>query len=137
MFFVVLGNCFSQKEITWEDLKCKFEEVWIEDSTLMYLKPSFHEKQKKIDNTAVRIVGVLNPVDFEDGYFVLCQGNSGKICFDLDQDEIIAIEFNESPNNWNLDKLYEVEGLLLLNKDDMYQLSYILKDAKIIREVKN
>ncbi|MFT5602080.1 MAG: hypothetical protein ACI9N1_002330 [Flavobacteriales bacterium] len=131
LFINLIG--FSQTEITWEDLKIdSFAEAWNEEYQAVHLSPIFNEKTKELDGKSIHITGFVVPIDTIGHYYVLSESKFNNTnCFMVYSDESInlQIKFDVSPKMYDI---ITVSGILEINKDEINQLNYILKDAKII-----
>ncbi len=123
---------FSQKEITWDDLKFKYEHK----SDNLVIK--FNRKQKDLDSVKIIIQGFVTPVNIEDEYFVLSKNIYQVVGFcrkgSNEMYEVIELRFMSKPSILKNDVEYWIEGTLILNDDDILQLNYILKDAVIVEK---
>ena len=138
--FLLLAFCnsgFSQKEVTWEDLKCdSITDLWVEEIESIFPVPHFKEKTKKLNNVEVKISGFVIPIDAEEGYYVIsknkCKTNY-YLC--IDGDQVIDIQLvNYVRTSIEMNQEVTISGTLLLNYEDNLQLFYILQDAKIITD---
>jgi hypothetical protein len=137
----ISGAISSQTTIIWKDLQCEFDEVWSDEFNAVYMIPQFEQKMKELDGTVIRIKGLITPIEVISGYYILSKqrvniGGCG-VGYITPQYEMIELSFLNEPVDMDFDKNYLIEGTLVLNKDDILQLNYILKDARIMREVKN
>ncbi len=130
---------FSQKEITWDDLRCEIEEVWSEEFQGYFIKPKFEEKHTSLNSSKIKIKGYITLIDDMVDYYTLSL-NQNPFEFhyskkkNFSQLMIMELQFNSKPNDINMKKEYWVEGILILNEDDILQLNYILKDAVIVEK---
>ena len=133
LFLVVcFGNVFSQKEITWKDLDCEFEEVWSEEYSAVYLEPLFEDKHLVLDSVNVKIKGKLLKVEADGTMYILSESIFDIHNFRGGADEVIQVEASSISDNIARDKDVWVKGTLILNKSDILNLTYILKNAEII-----
>ena len=136
ILLVVFGNIInSQKEITWKDLECDFDEIWNEEYQSIILKPKFLEKQLNLDLQEVEIEGIIVEIDLIDSIsYVLCaESYTLKVCsFGAGgPDKVIELQFKELPKNFKFDDKCKVKGTLHLNSDNILKLTYTLENVEI------
>lgn len=137
IFFVVLGNCFFQKEITWEDLECDIEEVWSDEFNAVYMKPNFDGTQKALNGENVSLYGYIYLIDMMDSIhpYYVCTNKELNLnhCRMGISEEHILMEFISGVLEKELlGKLIHLSGKLMLNEDDILRMIYILENAKTI-----
>ena len=126
---------FSQNIISWELLKnVEFDEIWSEEFQAYYMVPKFSSSVKVLDNKEVQIRGFIIPVDIVQDYYVL-SANPYSSCFFCGQagpESVMEIQMIKKYEGLRMDQVITFQGTLKLNTDDIYQLNYILEEAKII-----
>lgn len=136
--FVGITFSFSSSEpikITWEILKdVKFADKWSDEFQAYYAVPSFGNNIKKYNGQEVQIRGYIIPIDIVDGYYVL-SANPYSQCFfcgNAGPESVMEIQMKKEYRDLRMDQIITYKGKLRLNKDDIYQLNYILEDAEIV-----
>ncbi|MBT4775030.1 MAG: DUF3299 domain-containing protein [Crocinitomicaceae bacterium] len=136
--FVGITFAFSKSEpikITWEILKdVKFSDKWSDEFQAYYAVPSFGNNIKKYNGQEVQIRGYIIPIDIVDGYYVL-SANPYSQCFfcgNAGPESVMEIQMKKEYRDLRMDQIITYKGKLRLNKDDIYQLNYILEDAEIV-----
>ena len=134
-FIMFMGHFFSQNIITWELLKdVEFDEIWSEEFQAYYMVPKFSKSVKEMDGKEVQIRGFIIPVDIVQDYYVL-SANPYSSCFFCGQagpESVMEIQMIKKYEGLRMDQVITFQGTLKLNTDDIYQLNYILEEAKII-----
>ena len=134
-FIMFVGHFFSQNIITWELLKdVEFDEIWSEEFQAYYMVPKFSKSVKEMDGKEVQIRGFIIPVDIVQDYYVL-SANPYSSCFFCGQagpESVMEIQMIKKYEGLRMDQVITFQGTLRLNIDDIYQLNYILEEAKII-----
>ena len=134
-FIMFVGHFFSQNIITWELLKdVEFDEIWSEEFQAYYMVPKFSKSVKEMDGKEVQIRGFIIPVDIVQDYYVL-SANPYSSCFFCGQagpESVMEIQMIQKYDGLRMDQVITFQGTLRLNIDDIYQLNYILEEAKII-----
>ena len=136
--FVGITFAFSKSEpikISWEILKdVKFSDKWSDEFQAYYAVPSFGNNIKKYNGQEVQIRGYIIPIDIVDGYYVL-SANPYSQCFfcgNAGPESVMEIQMKKEYRDLRMDQIITYKGKLRLNKDDIYQLNYILEDAEIV-----
>lgn len=125
----------SQTIITWEVLKdVTFEEVFSEEFQGYYQVPKFGKKVSSLSGKTVQIRGYIIPVDVIQDYYVLSANpySSCFFCGGAGPESVMEVQIVGEHSGLRMDQIITFEGKLRLNPDDIYQLSYILEDAKVI-----
>lgn len=134
-FIMFMSHFFSQNIITWELLKdVEFDEIWSEEFQAYYMVPKFSKSVKEMDGKEVQIRGFIIPVDIVQDYYVL-SANPYSSCFFCGQagpESVMEIQMIKKYEGLRMDQVITFQGTLKLNTDDIYQLNYILEEAKII-----
>lgn len=125
----------SQTIITWEVMKdVTFEEVFSEEFQGYYQVPKFGKKISSLNGKKVQIRGYIIPVDVIQDYYVLSANpySSCFFCGGAGPESVMEVQIVGKHDGLRMDQIITFEGKLRLNPDDIYQLSYILEDAKVI-----
>ncbi len=122
-------------KITWEILKdVKFSDKWSDEFQAYYAVPTFGNNIKKYNGKEIQIRGYIIPIDIVEGYYVL-SANPYSQCFFCGQagpESVMEVQMKKEYTDLRIDQIITYKGKLRLNKDDIYQLNYILEDAEII-----
>lgn len=124
------------QNITWEMLRdVTFNKKWNKDEAMFILEPEFGEKVKTLKNRQVKITGYMIPVDIDANYYVL-SANPYSSCFFCGQagpESVMSIKFEKLTDRFNTDDRVTLVGELILNKDDINELNYILEKASVAK----
>lgn len=131
---LVFSICQGQKTITWDDLaRVTFSEVYNNDLGAYVNVPNFHESVKALDGKEISIKGHVIPIDVNNNDFVLSAfpfascffcGNSGP-------ETVVQLKLDDV-GTFQTDEYLNFTGTLKLNSDDIYNLNYILVDARVL-----
>ena len=135
IIFGLFTTATSQTIITWEVLKdVTFEEVFSEEFQGYYKVPKFGKKISSLNGKKVQIRGYIIPVDVIQDYYVLSANpySSCFFCGGAGPESVMEVQITGEHNGLRMDQIITFEGKLRLNPDDLYQLSYILENAKVI-----
>ncbi len=133
----LISSAFGQTIITWEVLKdVTFEEVFSEEFQGYYKVPKFGKKVSSLDGKKVQIRGYVIPVDVIQDYYVLSANpySSCFFCGGAGPESVMEVQITGEHSGLRMDQIITFEGTLRLNPDDIYQLSYILENAKVIEQ---
>lgn len=86
-----------------------------------------------MNGKVIEIIGYCYPIDIVDGYYLLTENKDISFGCVLGGNTIRAdnaLEIRLSECHAKYGDRIKVMGTLVLNKGDLYQLSYIIKDAK-------
>ncbi len=131
----LMTSISSQTIITWEVLKdVTFEELFSEEFQGYYKVPKFGKKISSLDGKKVQIRGYIIPVDVIQDYYVLSANpySSCFFCGGAGPESVMEVQIAGKHDGLRMDQIITFEGKLRLNPDDIYQLNYILEDAKIV-----
>lgn len=138
LVFSVLFSAFNFQEpqkVTWEMLRdVTFNKKWNKEEAMFILEPAFGEKVNRIKNKQIMITGYMIPVDIDANYYVL-SANPYSSCFFCGQagpESVMSIKFNKATKRFNTDDRVTLKGTLVLNKDDINELNYILTAAQVV-----
>lgn len=134
LFFLVnVSFCFSQQEITWEDLaKVEYEKKYFPAYDDYFLYPEFSESIKKLDGKTVKISGYFLHISPKDKLYMLSKGpmSSCFFCGVGGPETAIELQF-EARQNIKTDDIVSITGKLKLNQDDIDHFNYILTDCEV------
>jgi hypothetical protein len=133
--FLTSFNLEEPQKVTWEMLRdVTFNKKWNKEEAMFILEPAFGEKVNKIKNKQILITGYMIPVDIDANYYVL-SANPYSSCFFCGQagpESVMSIKFNKATKRFNTDDRVTLKGTLVLNKDDINELNYILNAAQVV-----
>jgi hypothetical protein len=119
-------------EITWEDLKFdSISEVWSEEFATVMVIHHIKDKIKRLDGKNIAIRGFLNSIDDINKDYVISD-RIYETAWDISNPETIIQVKIKPDSSLNLSHRILITGILQINEDDIFQLDYILKDAKIV-----
>lgn len=122
-------------KVTWEMLRdVTFNKKWNKDEAMFILEPAFGEKVNGLKNKEIQITGYMIPVDIDANYYVL-SANPYSSCFFCGQagpESVMSVKFAKATKRFNTDDRVTLSGTLILNKDDINELNYILDTAKVV-----
>jgi len=132
LFLLSCFFCFSQEDITWQDLsKIKYTEKFFEDYDDYFLYPDFSPSIQALEGELVTIKGYFLNIDAEAKLYILSKGPMSA-CFFCGQggpETAVELQFDNKPN-FKTDKIVAITGRLKLNKDDVEHFNFILTDCK-------
>ncbi|TXC78463.1 DUF3299 domain-containing protein [Luteibaculum oceani] len=132
-FFSYLNIVSAQQQIDWKILSdVTFEERYSDELASYIMIPTFGEKVKQLEGKLVKIKGYVIPLDVKMNQYVL-SANPFASCFfcgNAGPETVMDIVF-KAQENLRTDQYMEIEGVLELNKNDVYRLNYILMEAVI------
>jgi hypothetical protein len=119
-------------KITWEDLKFdSTSEVWSEEFATVMVIHHIKDKIKRLDGKNIAIRGFLNSIDDINKDYVISD-RIYETAWDISNPETIIQVKIKPDSSLNLSHRILITGILQINEDDIFQLDYILKDAKIV-----
>jgi len=135
VFFLFLSSyllCFSQQEITWQDLsKVKYTEKYFPDYEDYFLYPEFLPSVKALEGKRITIKGYFLNIAPEEKVYILSKGPMSA-CFFCGQggpETAVELQFVNTPS-FKTDNIVAVTGTLKLNKVDIDHFNYILTGCK-------
>ncbi|UOB18631.1 hypothetical protein [Abyssalbus ytuae] len=132
VFLLFSFVCFSQKEITWEDLaQVKFSEKFFPAYGESFLYPKFLPPVKALEGKQVIITGYFLNIDPEEKMYILSKGpmSSCFFCGVGGPETAIELQFI-SKQRFKTDAIVRITGTLKLNADDVEHFNYILTECK-------
>lgn len=145
MFGLVLMQCFpvtmnAQQAIKWKALTdVTFTEKYDQKIDGYWLVPTFGEKTKAWNNQQVILEGFFIPIDLDENFHVLSRYpySSCFFCGGAGPESIVELQLDkEVAKRLEMDQRLRFEGTLVLNDSDMYHCSYILKNARPVKNQK-
>ncbi len=125
--------CLSQSKITWQTLsKVQFTDKYSEEVEAYYYYPHFGNAVKAMDGKEVYLKGYMLLMDPEKGFYILSR-NPFSACFfcgNSGPESIVELKLKPNHPKFKMDQVVTIKGKLKLNRDDVYQCSYILLEAE-------
>jgi len=133
----VTNSIFSQIEIDWLKLRdVYYKSEYREDVYGYYQIPFFGEKVEALDNKEVKITGYMLTLAPDEGVFVLSQ-NPYADCFFCGfggPESAIELRLNPGYDDFLMDELVTVTGILRLKREDVSTGVYIMDNATAVKE---
>lgn len=124
------------KTVTWETLRdVTFNKKWNKEEAMFILEPEFGAGVQVLQNKKIKITGYMIPVDIDANYYVL-SANPYSSCFFCGQagpESVMSVKFEKLTDRFNTDDRVTLVGELILNKDDINELNYILEKATVAK----
>lgn len=124
--------CFSQQEITWQDLsKVNYTDKFFPAYDDYFMYPEFLPSIKKLEGKLITIKGYFLNIDPETNLYILSksQMSSCFFCGQAGPETAVELEFINKPK-FKTDTVVEITGILKLNKEDVDHFNYILTGCK-------
>ena len=135
LFFVPLFS-FSQIEINWEILSdVEFTDTYMEEVDEYFLYPYFGANVRSLEGQQVIIRGFVLAIDPADGYYILSKSPYAScfFCGAGGPETVIELKMKSEKDYFMMDEVVTMKGIFTLNSDDIYQCTYILKQAEVHR----
>lgn len=136
LFFPLKMN--GQQAIKWKALTdVTFTEKFDKKINGYWLIPTFGAKTKAWENKLVILDGYFIPIDLDDNFHVLSRYPYAScfFCGAAGPESIVELQLDKKVSmRLEMDERLRVEGVLVLNNSDLDHCSYILKNAKLIRD---
>jgi len=132
IIFLSCSLCFSQKEISWEDLsKVTFTKNFSPEYNQDFLVPEFSKSIKILEGELITITGYFLDLDPEGRLFFLSKGpmTSCFFCGVGGPESAVELQFITKPK-FKTDSIVKITGRLVLNTDDVHRLTYIVAKCK-------
>ena len=137
IFFFISNSIFSQVEIDWLKLRdVYYESEYNEELYGYYQIAHFGETVESLDNKEVRITGYMLTLAPDEGIFVLSE-NPYADCFFCGfggPESAIELRLNPGYDDFLMDELVTVTGILRLKRDDVSSGVYIMDNATAIKK---
>lgn len=121
------------KELTWKLLAdVEFKDMYIEELDAYYWQPNFGAAVQAMEGEEVYITGYIIPVDYDEDFYVLSRYPFANcfFCGGAGPESVIDLRFKSKTRTYKTDERLTFKGKLQLNKDDVYQMNYILEGAE-------
>ena len=136
MVFFISTSLFSQVEIDWLKLRdVYYKSEYAEDMYGYVQIPYFGEAVEPLDNKEVKITGYMLTLSPDEGVFVLSENPYADCFFCGFGGPESAIELILSPgyDDYLMDELVTVTGILRLKREDVSSGVYIMDNATAIK----
>jgi len=133
----VLHENIPYLRIDWELLAtAEFNEVYFEDENAKFWIPEFSEDLKLMDGQNIAITGYLLPLEPEENFYVLsAKPNSACFfCGNAGPETVMKLKVRKTSADLYMDNLLTFCGQFSLNRENLYEMNFILDDAQIIKE---
>ncbi len=121
-------------KVSWQTLQdVKFEKKWSEEEGMYVLYPEFGQAVKNLEGKEISIKGYVIPVDYNSNYYVLSAFpySSCFFCGGAGPESVISLKFADDTRRFKTDENLTFTGTFELNSTDVYEMNYILRNAKI------
>ncbi len=111
-----------------------FESKFISSENASFYIPQFGEELKKLEGTTCRIKGYYLPIDLAAEGVVLSRYPMATcfFCGEAGPESVMMVFPDAKLEGLKMDEEVTFEGTLELNSEDVYQLSFILRNARRI-----
>ena len=137
LVFFISNNLISQIEIDWFKLRdVYYKSEYREDIDGYFQTPYFGEEVESLDGKEVKITGYMLTLAPDEGVFVLSQNPYADCFFCGYGGPESAIELTLKPgyDDFFMDELVTVVGILRLKREDVSSGVYLMYDAVAIRQ---
>ncbi len=129
-----LAPAIGQQAITWKILSdVTFNKKWNPKEKMFILEPEFGQVVQPFGDKLVTITGYMIPIDIESNFYVL-SANPYASCFfcgGAGPESVLSVKFKKVTRRFDTDERLTLKGKLVLNKDNLDELNYILQDAEL------
>ncbi len=111
--------------------KVPFSSKYVESENASFYFPEFTDELLALEGKKVKITGYYLPIDLTADAIVLSRYPMATcfFCGEAGPESVMMVYPNKKVGALQMDQKVTFEGLLQLNNSDVYQLSFILKDA--------
>jgi len=137
LVFFISNNVFSQIEIDWLKLRDVYYKSEYKEEMYGYFQtPYFGKELESLDNKEVKITGYMLTLAPDEGIFILSQNPYADCFFCGFGGPESAIELRLKPgyDDFLMDELVTVTGILRLKREDVSSGVYIMDDAVAIKK---
>lgn len=137
IIFLISNSLFSQIEIDWLKLRYVYYESEYKKDQYGYVKVAhFGEAVESLDNKKVRITGYMLTLSPDEGIFILSENPYAECFFCGFGGPESAIELRLKPgyDDFLMDELVTVTGILRLKRDDVSSGVYLMDNAVAIKK---
>lgn len=126
----------SPISVSWKHLAdVRFSRKLNRELDMYFLYPKFGASVIQLDGREIMVRGYMIPAHPENNIYVL-SAQPMAMCFfcgGAGPESIIELQFRDKRQRFKTDAVKTVSGKLILNRDDVEHLNYILKDAVVIK----
>lgn len=140
MFGVATGavaqNTTSQS-VSWQALQqVSFREVFMEMYGMYYDMPTFSAQVKELEGKQITVTGYVIPVDISADYYVLSAFpfNNCFFCGNAGPESVMDLQLASNSSRYKTDDRRTFTGILELNSSNVFQMIYILKNAREVND---
>jgi len=134
--FFISSNLFCQVEIDWLKLRDVYYKSEYAEDLYGYVQiPYYGESVEPLDNKEVTITGYMLTLSPDEGVFVLSE-NPYADCFFCGfggPESAIELRLNPGYDDYLMDELVTVTGILKLKREDVSSGVYIMDNATAIK----
>ena len=137
IILLISNSLFSQIEIDWLKLRyVYYESEYSKDQYGNIQVPHFGETVESLDNKEVRITGYMLTLSPDEGIFILSENPYAECFFCGFGGPESAIELRLKPgyDDFLMDELVTVTGILRLKRDDVTSGVYLIENAIAIKK---
>jgi len=137
LVFFISNSVFSQIEIDWLKLRDVYYKSEYKEEMYGYFQtPYFGKELESLDNKEVKITGYMLTLAPDEGIFILSQNPYADCFFCGFGGPESAIELRLKPgyDDFLMDELVTVTGILRLKREDVSSGVYIMDDAVAIKK---
>lgn len=137
LVFFISNSVFSQIEIDWLKLRDVYYKSEYKEEMYGYFQtPYFGKELETLDNKEVKITGYMLTLAPDEGIFILSQNPYADCFFCGFGGPESAIELRLKPgyDDFLMDELVTVTGILRLKREDVSSGVYIMDDAVAIKK---
>jgi len=137
LVFFISNSVFSQIEIDWLKLRDVYYKSEYKEEMYGYFQtPYFGKELESLDNKEVKITGYMLTLAPDEGIFMLSQNPYADCFFCGFGGPESAIELRLKPgyDDFLMDELVTVTGILRLKREDVSSGVYIMDDAVAIKK---
>ncbi|MBU2995311.1 hypothetical protein KO500_02655 [Cellulophaga baltica] len=130
--FLTCISCFSQKNITWDNLAdVEFSEKFFPTYGEYFLYPAFSDTMQSLEGKQVTITGYFLNIDPDGKLFIVSKGPMAScfFCGVGGPETAVEVQFKEKPN-FQTDEIVTITGTLELNADNVAHFNYIINEAE-------
>lgn len=136
LVFFIYNSMFSQIEIDWLKLRDVYYKSEYREEVYGYFQiPYFGEELEALDNKEVKITGYMLTLAPDEGIFILSQ-NPYADCFFCGfggPESAIELRLKPGHDDFLMDELVTVTGILRLKREDVSSGVYIMNDVIAIK----
>lgn len=132
-FLMMAIPAYSQKSITWDDLKdVKFTDRYSEEVEAYYYYPHFGTSVRALEGQEIVIKGYILVVDKKEGVYVLSRSPMAAcfFCGAGGPESVMELKLKPDHSKYKMDQVATFKGTFKLNQDDIYHCNYILEEAE-------